>query len=404
MISTRAAEWRMEIERELKDHILSFWMEHTVDHENGGFYGEVSDDLEISSEADKGLVLNARILWTFAKAYRTYGDLEYLNMADRAYGYLTANFRDSDFGGYYWMLDHKGKPVDDRKQIYGQAFVIYALTEYYQAVPKQEVLQQAAELYHLLEKHSYDKGNRGYFEAYARDWNITESNSLSEKDLNEKKSMNTHLHILEAYTNLLRVWDSASLKHQLRELIEITLKYIISADSYHFLLFFDEEWNVKSDHVSYGHDIEGSWLLLEAAEVLGDEALLTEVKKIAVLMAQVTYDEGLDADGGLINEADSRGWVDTDKHWWPQAEAMVGFLNAYQLTLKPYFLQAAYESWRFTDRYICDRTYGEWLWKVSKSGEPYANGTKVDPWKCPYHNSRACFELLERMDSHLLSL
>jgi mannobiose 2-epimerase len=397
------AQWSSELEKELKTNILGYWMRNTVDEKNGGFIGEIKSDGTVVHDADKGLVLHARILWSFATAYRIYQDEAYLIMAQRAYDMLDQVFRDRDYGGLYWMVDVSGKPVQDKKQVYGQAFVIYALSEFYRATGWEAALLWAQELYRLIEKHAYDPVHLGYVEALAKDWSETGDLSLSGKDLNERKSMNTHLHVLEAYTNLYRVWKPEGLRVKLAELIDIHMDKIINAKDHHFLLFFDDEWASKSDHISYGHDIEGSWLLCEAADVLGDEQRITRVRAEAVVMAEVTLAEGMDSDGGLYNEADGHGHVDETKDWWPQAEAMVGFLNAYQLSDNAALLQAAKESWSFIKSFVVDSKLGEWHWQVSKNGVPITTYAKVDPWKCPYHNSRACFEGLERL-AQLLSL
>ncbi|AOZ93122.1 AGE family epimerase/isomerase [Paenibacillus crassostreae] len=389
--------WKADLERELKDNILGFWMKYTLDKQHGGFLGEITPDLHVIEGAEKSLVLNTRILWTFSAAYRIYRNPEYLQMAERAYEYVTEHFLDSEYGGLFWMLSAEGTPTDDKKQVYGQAFAIYALTEYHRATGHEESLSLAIKLFHLLEKYSYDPQYKGYLEAHTRDWKVTDNLSLSDKDLNEKKSMNTHLHVMEAYTNLLRVWPSDELKVQLAELIEVTLDHIVDPITSHFKLFFNEEWQVKSDHISYGHDIEGSWLLLEAAEVLGNADLLERTKIVAIAMAEATYVEGIDPDGGILNEANAEGLIDTDKDWWPQAEAMVGFYNAFQMTDDVKYKQAALDSWSFIQKYIVDHEHGEWIWSVTREGVPNLEHSKVSPWKCPYHNGRACMEMLERL-------
>ncbi|MBW7456074.1 AGE family epimerase/isomerase, partial [Paenibacillus sepulcri] len=271
-------QWSDELEREVKDNILSFWKRHSVDEERGGFIGRMDSDGSIDPDADKGLVLNARILWTFAAAYRIYGAEEDLIMARRALDALETTFLDHEHGGFYWMITAQGAPSQDKKQVYGQAFVIYALAEYVRATGDHKPLKLAEQVYRLLEKHAYDPVHRGYVEALARDWGETSDMSLSGKDLNERKSMNTHLHVLEAYTNLYRVWRQDGLRGKLQELIEVHLERIIDPQSHHFLLFFNDEWESKSGDVSYGHDIEGSWLLYEAAEVLGNHELTARVK------------------------------------------------------------------------------------------------------------------------------
>ncbi|MDQ0112065.1 AGE family epimerase/isomerase [Paenibacillus harenae] len=390
-------QWLPAIEAELKENILGFWMKHAIDEEKGGFYGYISRDLEVDSSADKSSVLNTRILWTFASAYRIYKDESYLRIAERAYAYVTEHFIDREYGGLYWMVDASGAPSQPKKQIYGQAFAIYALSEYYRATEHEPALAHAIELFRVLEQHGYDPIHKGYVEALSREWEQTDDLSLSNKDLNEKKSMNTHLHVLEGYTNLYRVWRSDELGAKLKELIEVTIKHIIDADSAHFLLFLDEEWNSKSEHISYGHDIEGSWLLVEATEVLGEEALLAESKAIALRMAEATLNEGVDKDGGLWNEADEHGLIDTDKDWWPQAEAVVGFYNAYQMSGDAKYRDASQRSWQFIENYIVDKQFGEWHWSVTEDGKPSDNVQKISAWKCPYHNGRACFEMLERL-------
>lgn len=398
-----AREWRAELERELKTNILAFWIRHAPDERNGGFFGEISGDLTAKPQADKGLVLNARILWTYACAYRVYGDSGYSAMAERAYDALHDVFRDREHGGLYWTATASGQPAVTKKQVYGQAFAIYALAEYVRAKGARsgEALAWAEELFRLLEKHAYDPVHRGYVEALARDWTETDDQSLGSGGLNERKSMNTHLHLLEAYANLYRVWQPEGLRGRLAELIDIHLDRIVNASTPHFQLFFDDAWNAKVADISYGHDIEGSWLLCEAAVVLGDPARQSRVRREALAMADATLSEGMDEDGGLWNELHGDGRLDDHKDWWPQAEAMVGFLNAWQLSGDSRYWDAARGSWAFIQRHMVDRERGEWHGRVSRRGEPIPKQVKAGLWKCPYHNSRACFEGMERLDKIL---
>jgi mannobiose 2-epimerase len=300
------------------------------------------------------------------------------------------------------MVGVDGTPTQTKKQVYGQAFTIYALAEFYRVIPDPEVLRWAIELYELLEKHAYDNVHLGYFEALASDWSPTREMSLSGKDMNEPKSMNTHLHVLEAYTNLYRIWKPEGLRDKLAGLIDIHLDKIVDGGNHHFKLFFSEDWISQTSHISYGHDIEGSWLLLEAAEVLGDNIRTERVKAEAIEMARVTLEEGTDSDGAILNESDGQGHLDDTKDWWPQAEAVVGYLNAYQLTGEQTYLDAAKKSWTFIQTYIRDGENGEWHWGVTRDGQPIAEEPKVSAWKCPYHNSRACFEAMERI-KHILT-
>jgi len=389
---------RQKVEAELLADILPFWLEHAVDEEHGGFRGRIANDLTVDPRADKGLILNVRILWTFARAYRFYKEPAYLSAARRAFDYLIRFFWDQEFGGVYWMLDCEGRPVDAKKRIYGQAFAVYALAEYAHACGDPAAVAKALELVAKIESASHDAENGGYFETYERDWRLSADQRLSDVDLDEKKSMNTHLHLLEAYATVLRHHEDATVRLRLRELIEIFLDRILDGATHHFTLFFDERWRPRSEKISFGHDIEGSWLLCEAAEVLGDEALLARVREAALAMAQAVLEQGIDGDGGLLYEAGPAGITDTDKHWWPQAEAVVGFLNAFQLSGRQHFFVAAERSWEFIDRRIVDHERGEWFWLVSREGVPGTDRDKVGPWKCPYHNSRTCFEVMERLD------
>jgi mannobiose 2-epimerase len=390
--------FKKKVEDELLKDILPFWIKYDIDEEFGGFYGQITNELKINKKAPKGSVLCSRILWAYSAAYSKYQDSKYLEVAKRAYGYLLSKFWDEEYLGVYWMLDYKGNPIDTTKQIYSEAFAIYALTEYYKVTKEEEALNKAKEIYKVMQKYSYDSENKGYFEAYTREWKPKEDMHLSYKELNEKKSMNTHLHVLEAYTNLYRVWKDKEFENKFRELIDVTIKYIIDNDTWHFKLFFDEKWNSKMGTISYGHDIEGSWLLFEAAEVLQDKDVLERVKRVSINMAEASYKEAIDSNGGLLNEKHEDGQIDRAKHWWPQAEAVIGYLNAYQLTGKEYFFKAAYEMWSYIEENIVDKKNGEWFRMAMKENDKlYKLLMKVDPWKCPYHNSRVCLEVMRRL-------
>ena len=392
---------QQRVEAELTTGILPFWLKYVIDDEYGGFRGQIANDLTIDRHAAKGLILNARILWTFSKAFSVYRDPAHLAAARRAYEYIAQFFWDNEFGGVYWMVDCEGRPLDTKKRIYGQAFAVYALAEYAHSSGDQEAVARAMHLVERIESASHDDVNGGYFETFERDWTEAADQRLSEVDMDEKKSMNTHLHLLEAYATLLRYREDTTVRFRLRELIEILLKHIIDPATHHFILFFDEQWHPRSEVISFGHDIEGSWLLCEAAEILGDPEVLRRVREAAVEMAQAVLDQGLDTDGGLLYEAGPTGIIDSDKHWWPQAEAVVGFLNACELTGREHFINAAGRSWAFIEAHIVDHEHGEWFWLVSQEGIPDATKDKVGPWKCPYHNSRTCFEVMERLDARM---
>ncbi len=392
------SEFKQQLEQELQGNILPFWSTYVVDKVNGGFYGALTNDREVLNSVPRSAVLCARILWTFSAAYRLLGLDEYLTTACWAYDYLTRVFWDAEYGGLFWQVDFNGHPVLDRKHHYAQAFGIYGLAEYYRATQDPRSLSLAQRLFQLLEEHAFEPVYGGYIEGSRRQWDKLEDMRLSDRDLQCRKSMNTMLHILEAYTNLSRVWDDSRLKAQHRALIDHFLQRIVDASSGHFRLFFDDSWHSLSDEVSYGHDIEGSWLLLEAAGRHGDPLLITQVRSAALKIAQAVYQEGWDADGSLVYAGGPLGWEDTSKAWWVQAEALVGFYNAYQLSGQMHFALAAQHCWEYIQAHLVDRKFGDWFKQLNRDGTPDKALYKAGPWECPYHHSRACFEMLERLD------
>jgi len=381
----------LELER-----IMDFWGTKAVDHKNGGFFGSIDSFGKINPKANKGAILNCRILWSFSAAYNYSKNAEYLKLAERAFNYVANFFIDKRNGGVFWELDYLGKPINTRKQAYALGFAIYGLSEYYRASGNEKALLLAQEMFWTIEKNFFDPQYGGYIEALSENWNHLDDMRLSLKDANEPKSMNTHLHILEPYTNLYRCWKNPILAESIKKIIRVFLDRIIDTKTAHFNLFFENDWTVKSDIISYGHDIEGSWLLAEAAEVLADEALVAEVNEMAVRMVDVTLNEGTDTDGSIFYETEVRH-TDTDKHWWPQAEAMVGYVNAWQITGNKKYLTEAEKVWNFIDLYIIDRKNGEWFGRVDRNGKPILEDEKAGFWKCPYHNSRALIEVCNRL-------
>ncbi|PWT71467.1 MAG: N-acyl-D-glucosamine 2-epimerase [Bacteroidetes bacterium] len=387
--------YRKQLREEL-DGILAFWMQFAPDRENGGFYGSIDNSNHPNPETEKGLVLNARILWTFSAAFNQLKDRKYISIAERAYHYVCDHFIDPEFGGAFWSVDFKGNKLDDRKQTYGIAFCIYGLSEYFRATADESALDLAKDLFEQVEEHAFDKKQKGYIEAFTREWSPISDLRLSQKDANEAKTMNTHLHIVEAYANLYRVWPDRRLKKQIENLLEVFAHYIIDDSTNHMHLFFDENWNVKSRLISYGHEIEAAWLLQEVAEIVRHPGWMVALRSRSVKIAEAAM-EGMQADGGLNYESEN-GKMSDDKHWWPQAEAMVGFFNAYQVTGNLKYLQQSIKTWEFTEKYIKDHENGEWFWGVHADHSLMSGFDKVGFWKCPYHNARACMELIERID------
>ncbi|MCU4157276.1 AGE family epimerase/isomerase [Carboxylicivirga sp. A043] len=385
-----------EMEAELRN-ILEFWANNTLDEIHEGFIGEMNAECFVKADAEKGAVLNARLLWTFSAAYNFFKEDKYLQLADRAYNYLIQYFWDQENGGLFWSLNPDGTVKNNRKQAYAQGFGIYGFSEYYKASGNQESLDYATQLFQLIETHFYEPKHGGYIEALTNNWQAMDDMRLSEKDANEPKSMNTHLHIIEPYTNLYRVWPDAALKERIQHLIAVFRDKIIDSETAHFKLFFDLDWTSKSSIVSYGHDIEGAWLLNEAAHFIKDDELLEQMKEVSIKMVDVTMVEGVDKDGSIFYELEEDGHLDTDKHWWPQAEAMVGLLDAYQNTSDRIYLEASTRVWNFIQQYMVDTEKGEWYWKVDVTGQPDNVPPKVGFWKCPYHNSRALMEAINRL-------
>ena len=426
-----------EMQDVLTQNILHFWMTRMVDEENGGFYGRIDGQGVLHPEAEKGAILNARILWTFSAAYRVLGNPDnsenpdnpdrpvYLEMARRAYDYFIEHFIDHKYGGVYWSLDYKGQPLDTKKQFYAIGFALYGMSEYARATGDREALECALQLFDSIEAHAYDREHNGYIEACTREWGRIEDMRLSDFDANFPKSQNTHLHIIEPYTNLLRCLkefraqescdyvpvlgsvlpigvttsmdDILSVEGALRNLIQIFTDKILNPKTHHLDLFFEMDWTRGAGHLeSYGHDIECSWLLHEAALVLGDSQVLAKVEPIVREVAKAS-EKGLRPDGSMIHEANlTTGHVDDDLHWWVQAENVVGWYNLYQHFGDEEALERAGRCWEYIKQNLIDYEHGEWFWSRHADGRLNTTDDKAGFWKCPYHNSRMCLEMIER--------
>ena len=387
----------------LETNILRFWQERMVDYRQGGFYGRIDGYNVLHPDAEKGAVLNARILWTFAAAARVLNNTPYRILAARAYDYLMQWFMDREQGGVYWSLNADGTPLDTKKQTYAIAFAIYGLAEYVRLTNNQEALNAAIRLFEDLEAHAYkwdnekiSKCKNGYVEALTRDWQPIADMRLSEKDENGVFTMNTHLHVLEAYTNLYRVLKNVQrddvqgtkerITKQLRTLIDIFANRIFDPATGHLMLFFDEKWQPSNTHTSPGHDIEAAWLLHEALEVLGDEELLNQTLPVIHSLAQAAEENIMD-----------------EKEWWCYAEAVVGYIDQWKLYQdeKPIEsninLELAETAFHYIQTHLMDSENGEWFWAILPDGTPDRTHDKAGFWKCPYHNSRMCIEIIERL-------
>lgn len=350
----------------------------------------------VNMPAPTGVVLTSRVLWTSSAAAHFTGDEACVEMADKAYHDILHIFFDKVFGGVFWQVDADGEAPDRKKQLYGQAFSIYGLSEYYKLRGMQKVLNLAMHLFSRIEAYCYDPVNGGYREALTWNWQPLEDMRLSDKDENASKTMNTHLHLLEGYTNLYTVWQDASLREKIVHLLELFDNYFIDKNTFHLRLFFDDEWNQVSALQSYGHDIEAAWLLLRCAETIDHPHYVRHCRELAIKITDAAC-EGLDADGGLWYEYDAAtGMLVKEKHWWCQAEAVVGLVNAWQLTARQHYLDKALACWQFIKEHIRDNTGGEWFWGV-RDNYSLLPKEKAGFWKCPYHNGRACMEIFDRL-------
>ena len=421
----RVEKMKQEMQDVVENNILRFWMDQMMDCEHGGFYGRMAGNGELHPEAEKGAILNARILWSFSAAFRVLKHPEYLEAATRAKDYIIEHFVDQEYGGVYWSVDYEGNPLDTKKQFYAIGFVIYGLTEYARATGDREALDYALELYECIEEHAFDSVHNGYIEACTREWGEIADMRLSDLDANYPKSQNTHLHIIEPYTNLLRCLKEVQAQEccdyvpalgavlpvgisvpqevvdrvagSVRNLIEIFTDKILNAETNHLDLFFEMDWTRGAGHLeSYGHDIECSWLMHEAALVLGDAKVLAKVEPIVQAVAKAS-EKGLNADGSMIHEANlDTGHVDDDLHWWVQAENVVGWYNIWQHFGDEEALNRAEKCWHYIKEQLIDWNHGEWYWSRHANGVLNTVDDKAGFWKCPYHNSRMCLEIIER--------
>ncbi len=392
----REVQLGKEVRENLTGNILKYWTTRMVDSRNGGFYGRIDFRDKVYPEAEKGGILNARILWTYSSAYRVLRDTSYLRLATRAKDYILKYFIDRQYGGAFRSLNYKGEPADNKKQIYTEAFFIYSLSEYSRATGDKEALSEARKIFDLIEKHALDRESNGYFEVYSRDWKRVRDRLIGENSDIVEKTMNTHLHIMEAYANLYRVSKDKFVGERLRNLVNIFLGKIIDSKRYHLICFLDRNWKPVGSIDSYGHDIESSWLLYEAADLLGDPELTAKVKEVSIRIADAAA-EGLQPDGSLITEKDNdTGETRATRSWWEQSETVVGNLNAYELTGAEKYLDRSINCWNYIKKYFVDYKNGGWYSNVSEKGIP-GQSDKAGFWICPYHNGRMCMEVIERL-------
>jgi mannobiose 2-epimerase len=380
------AQLKQEIVQDLTENILPFWASHSPDP-SGGFYGTLNFDGTPKADAMKGGILNTRLVWTFSAAYRILKDEQYLTLANRAQRYFLDHFIDPEYGGSFYTVNADGTPLNTQKNICQNVYAIYGLSEHYRATGDKESLDAAIAIYRKLIEYAYDPVNKGFTESFKREWQTIEAEF--------PKTMNTNLHVLEAFANLYRVWNDDGLKKHLQEVIEIMSHKLLNQTTWHVQLYFTPDWQNQRDVDSYGYDMEFSWLLTDAAEALGDEEILKDTRRIAANIVAVQLEQAFDTNGAIMSGREGDR-LKTDLAWWLQTEAVIGCLNAWQISGDKKFLDAAVRTWEWIKTYMIDHEYGEWYSSVTPEGIQQKDRVKADQWRCPYHNGRMGFEVIAR--------
>jgi len=386
-----------ELEQELLGNIVPFWVRHAFDDESGGLTGGLTHD-GLRRTEPRSTVLAARVLWTFASVADAYPQAaEARAAADRALEVLLSRHADAECGGFFWSVDAHGRPLDDRKHAYANAFAVYGLTAYHRIRPDVSALRRAQSVFDLLQDHAWDGELGGYLEGCSREWGALDDFRLSDKEPNVPKTMNTHLHVLEAWTELLRATGRSDVAEAHRQTLRILLGRMRDADTGHFRQFFERDWTPIPADVSYGHDIEAAWLLRRAAEVDGDPDLADATRRAAIVIADRVLQVALTPGGAFLYAGTPETPKNTNVEWWAQAEAIVGFLDAFEASGEERFLEAAHRIWRFVRRHVSDPVGGDWIKSQTRDLRLNPNSLRAGPWECPYHHARMCLEGIRRL-------
>lgn len=392
--------YQQECLREL-ERISSWWEEWCVDHKNGGFFGHVDNEGVVASHAEKGIVQNARILWFFCEYALFSNSTKARDLAELTYNYISDHFVDREYGGVFWSVSFDGRPLNKRKQTYALAFLIYGLCSYIKLTKCQSARALLNDCHLWIKEYCYDKGSGGFIEAFDQDWSEIGDYRLSDKDINAPKTMDTHIHILEAYTVFYSLDNDDSVQAILLESINCITNKIYSKTSHHLDLYLTNDWNPICKNWSYGHEIELSWLLTDAVFALGESEYLERYSDIILKMVNKCLDFAVGSNGELFDQYDwDRQLLNPDRVWWVQAEALIGFFYAYKLTGNTKYFRAFENTWAFIKNYQMDTSKGEWHW-LSTLDLPKQGDCKAGFWKCPYHNGRAmlkCYKLLKEME------
>lgn len=390
-----------EFQKHLEENLIPFW-NHLKDEENGGFYGYADSEGNPDKKSVKGVILNSRILWFYSSAYQALKKPELLAMADHAYDFMVNYCFDSQYGGVYWSVNYDGTVCDDTKHTYNQAFAIYALSAYYQASGRRDALDHAYMLYQMIEEKCRDEN--GYLEAFQRDFTPASNEKLSENGVLAERTMNTLLHVMEAYSELYKADCLVKVGDSIRCILELFHDKIYNPEKQICEVFFDMDYHPLIDLESFGHNIEAAWLIDRACDILGEAAYkgsgacLKEMREITNGLAEAAYRNAFDLKQHALNNEREGNHVDRQKIWWVQAEAVIGFYNAYQKEPeKKEYLQAAEQIWEFILQFVVDAKSGEWLESIPEDNLPNPKQPLVHPWKCPYHNGRMCMEMMRRL-------
>lgn len=379
------------MESHLKNDLLPFWMK--LRDPRGGYAGRVTFDGTVMWDADKGTILHSRILWFFSNAAMLFGDKELLAYAAHAYQWLRDCCFDPIRGGIYWSLTPNGDPLDDTKHIYNMAFGIYALSSYYLAGGEKEALTLAMSLFNTVEAKC--RLGDGYGESYRVDFTPEENRKLSGNGVIAQRTMNSLLHLYEGYTELYRAGHDPRVGNALRKMAELILRRVFNPEKCRLEVFFDRNWQSLVNVHSYGHDVEAAWLLERGTEILGDPGLAERMGVMCRVLADSVYEGAYVGDCLLLERENDRD--KTDRVWWVQAEAVVGFYHAYRKTGDERFREATQKIWEYIKTYLLDRPHGgEWIGYLGETGISRGRADLVGPWKCPYHNGRMCMEMIRR--------
>jgi mannobiose 2-epimerase len=382
-------------ENHLTQQLIPFW-NRMEDRENGGFYGYADEHGFPKERCIKGSILNSRILWFYSASYNLLKKSELLSKADHAFAFLRDRFYDSVYKGVFWSVAADGTPCDTAKHTYCQAFAVYALSEYYMASNNRTALELAYDLFYTIEEKCRD--NEGYLEAFGRDFSPVSNDKLSENGVIASRTMNTLLHVLEAYTVLYAADGSSHVKTCICNILTIFKTKIYNESKKSCEVFFDMEYHPLISLESYGHNIEASWLIKRACDIIGDEACYEEMLPVIDGLADGAFCNGIDTKYNAMNNECENGIVNVEKIWWVQAEAVTGFYNAFMMHPEKDLYKTASENiWKFIQTYVIDQYTGEWFENTDPECGAQPGQALAHPWKCPYHNGRMCIEMIRRL-------